>query len=122
MAAVALTVSGILYDKYGRTARPVTLVGEASLTGLGVGGGPILPPEGGGSGEHPSHPSAMPGDPWWGQDLHPAHPIELPKPPTEPPTGQPDEDGFLKPPPAEGGWAFHEDYGWLLKPKGAGPK
>lgn len=26
----------------------------------------------------PSHPIALPGDPWWGGDLHPAHPIFLP--------------------------------------------
>ena len=32
-------------------------------------------PVGGGQ---PSHPIALPGDPWWGQDLHPAHPIVIP--------------------------------------------
>ena len=44
MAAVEVTISGVLYDKTARTMRPVVLIGEASLTGLGVGGGPIVPP------------------------------------------------------------------------------
>lgn len=43
MAAVEVTIAGILYDKLDRTSRPVTLIGEASRTGLGVGGGPIMP-------------------------------------------------------------------------------
>ena len=50
MAAVEVTVSGILYDKIARTSQQVVLVGEGSLTGLGVGGGPIIPPGGGGGG------------------------------------------------------------------------
>lgn len=48
MAAVEVTISGVLYDKVARTTQPVVIIGEASLTGLGIGGGPIQPPAGGG--------------------------------------------------------------------------
>lgn len=101
MAATEVTISGVLYDKTQRTMRPVVLIGEASLTGLGVGGGPIYPPEGGGSGDaHPEHPIFYP--------PRPAHPIVLPPdrpvdPPTEPPTNPPD--------PAWS-WCWSPQYGW----------
>lgn len=104
MAAVEVTISGVLYDKYNRTQQNVVLIGEGSLTGLGVGGGPIIPPGQppsgahpehpifyppgtGPGGAHPSHPIAQPGDPWWGQDLKPTHPIVIP--PNVPPDMQP---------------------------------
>lgn len=45
MAAVEVTITGTLYDKLNRTTQQVVLIGEASLTGLTVGGGPIIPPE-----------------------------------------------------------------------------
>lgn len=96
MAAVPITISGVLCDKHGRTIQSVTLVGEASLTGVGVGGGPIIPPEGGGGGEkppgiwggpidpHPDH--GLPGKPpgtWGGAgEPMPTPPIVIP--PTEP--------------------------------------
>ena len=112
MSAVEVTISGVLYDKVNRTTQNVVLIGEAFLTGLGVGGGPIIPPPGpggpvdpgygkptppdviwggrpppgGGSwvppqpgDPHPSHPIALPGDPWWPTD----------PPPTIPPPGSP---------------------------------
>lgn len=71
-------------------------------------------------GPRPSHPSAMPGDPWWGQDLRPTHPIVIP--PTEPPPTQP--------PPSDSGnwvWAWSPQAGrwvWVKVPgEGeAGPK
>lgn len=44
MASVEVTISGVLYDKVNRTTQPVVLIGEATLTGLGIGGGPIIPP------------------------------------------------------------------------------
>ena len=44
MAAVELTITGVLYDKLARTTQQVVLIGEASLTGVGVGGGPVIPP------------------------------------------------------------------------------
>jgi hypothetical protein len=52
-------------------------------------------------------------------------PIAMPPifyPPPIPPVGSGDSDGFVKPPPEGGGWAYHESYGWLFSPKGAGPK
>ena len=80
MAAVDITISGVLYDKVARTSSPVALVGEASLTGLGVGGGPIVPGEppgiwGGGNQPFPTPPIHIP-PPGFGH--HPAHPIVLP--------------------------------------------
>ena len=48
MAAIEITVTGMLYDKIARTSQNVVLVGEASLTGLGIGGGPMPPGPGGG--------------------------------------------------------------------------
>lgn len=124
MAAVGVTISGYLADKYGRWVRPVTLVGEASLTDVGIGGGPIIPPGNGGppSDAHPAHPIVLPGDPSWG-DPHPAHPIVIP--PDRPPGFPlPPPDGGVKPPPPNGGWGYHPDYGWGFFPMGqsAGPK
>lgn len=116
MAAVEVTISGVLYDKVNRTTQNVLLVGQASLTGLGVGGGPIYPEPVPPSPGVPTHPIVLPGDPSWG-DPHPEHPIVLPPPnlPTEPPAG-----GVGKPPPPEGGWGYHPDYGWGYFP-GTGP-
>lgn len=129
MAAVEITISGVLYDKYSRTTRPVVLIGEASLTGVGVGGGPLPggpgdpPGTWGGSGE-PFPGWGLPGQPprpWGGgNEPFPTPPIHLP--PEPPPTGTPDDDGFIKPPPSGGGgWAYHEDYGWLYAPPGGKP-
>lgn len=131
MSAVEVTITGVLFDKYARTGRPVTLVGEAILTGLGVGGGPIYPPEQPPSGGQPPGIWGGPIDPYPDHGLpgaqpRPEHPIVMPpdQPPTEPPTGPADEDGFIKPPPADGGWAYHNEYGWLYSPgpTQAGPK
>lgn len=113
MSAVEVTITGLLYDKLNRTTQNVVLIGEATLTGLGVGGGPMPPgpgkppgiwggpidpypghplpeprppgtiwpnpPEG--QAPIPSHPIALPGDPWW--------PGSAPKPPELPPPGSP---------------------------------
>lgn len=100
MAAAEVTISGVLYDKTARTARPVVLIGEASLTGLGVGGGPIYPPVEP-PGYHPEHPIVLP--------PHPEHPIVLPpeRPPTEPPTEPP-----TSPVDPSWVWGFSFRYGW----------
>ena len=98
MAAIAITISGVLYDKVARTTRNVVLIGEASYTGLGVGGGPILPPAGGGEPPVITQPPPLPNryvvvvlDPQNGQykalafvpsDLKPGH---LPQPKGEQP-------------------------------------
>lgn len=104
MAAVPITIIGIQTDEMG--SRNVTITGMASLTGLGVGGGPVIPP---GKpidpGAHPEHPIYWPP----GSQPHPEHPIVIPPVPPEfpnPPTGG------VKPPPPEGGWGFHPEYGW----------
>lgn len=113
MAAIPVTITGVLADKFGRTLQNVTLFGELSYTGLGVGGGPIEPPAG--SGGVPTHPIMLPGMPGWG-DPHPEHPIVLPPDkPTEPPA-----DNVGKPPPPEGGWGWHPSFGWGYFP-GTGP-
>jgi hypothetical protein len=84
MAAVEITISGVLYDKYNRTQQNVVLFGEASITGLQVGGGPMPP----GSGGQP--PNWGPGGP-----PHPAFPIW-----GGPGSGFPDKPGY---PPVIGG-------------------
>lgn len=126
MAAVEVTITGVLYDKLARTSRPVVLIGDATLTGLGVGGGPVYPPEGGGGGgggEHPEHPIYYPptiwpdprppggggGSPpsiWPGR---PTHPIVLPPdqvpPDQQPPQTPPPGTVTPVPPPAgSSGW------------------
>ena len=114
MSATPVTINCVIYPK-GRAAGdqpiPAVLVGTAYITGLGVGGGPIIPPDaGGGVGDpHPEHPIVLPGDPSW--------------PPTEPPPDiVPPAEG--KPPPPEGGWGWSPQYGWgyFPGPGGAGPK
>lgn len=122
MAAVEVTISGVLYDKLSRTTRPVVLIGEASLTGLGVGGGPIeggpgSPPGiwGGGNEPFPTPPIHLPGGrppgTWGGAgEPFPTPPIVIPpdqappsmKPPTPPPPGSPTT--VVPPPAGSAGW------------------
>ena len=66
MAAVEVTISGVLYDKLNRTMQQVVLIGEASLTGLGVGGGPIAPPPDSGLPVDPGYGKPMPPNMIWG--------------------------------------------------------
>jgi hypothetical protein len=112
MAAAEVTISGVLYDKLSRSTRPVTIIGEATITGLGVGGGPIYPPDGGGG--QPGDPPGIwgggnvpmptppianvpgapgyrpPGDHIWGPtDPRPTPPIYIP--PAVPPSMKPPE-------------------------------
>lgn len=83
MAAVGVTISGILYDKKAKTQQNVALIGAISLTGIGVGGGPIIP-GGPPSDAHPEHPIVIPPtiwpDPPEGVAPHPEHPIVIPPP------------------------------------------
>ena len=113
MAAVEITISGALYDKLNRTTQAVLLVGEATLTGLGVGGGPIIPPPGNPPGQPPGiwggPIDPYPGHPLPPSGLHPAHPIVLPPdPPTEPPVDPP-----TKPPSVEWHWCWNPNVGWI---------
>lgn len=119
MAGVQVTIDGVIWDKYLKAGRPVTIIGEAILTGLGVGGGPIVPPEGGGGGSeppsiwpspgHPAHPIAPGGKPpgiWGGPiDPYPGHP--LPEPPTEKPP-EPIQ------PPIDWKVVWHPQEGWVV--------
>lgn len=122
MASVEVTISGVLFDKIARTTQPVVLIGEASLTGVGVGGGPIYPPE-----KPPGGPPGQPTFPIWGppgsnfpdKPGYPpvaGHPLPIPPIPTEPPSN-PNEP---KPPPPDGGWGWHPEYGWGYFPMTGG--
>lgn len=106
MAAVDITISGMLYDKINRTTQNVVLIGEATLTGLGVGGGPIVPPE---SEKPPKPPVGIwPGPgPIYPIEPHPEHPIVLPLPPDKPP-GEPP----TQPPNVNWEWGWSPAYGW----------
>lgn len=128
MAGVEVTISGVIWDKQLKAGRPVTIIGEAILTGLGVGGGPIMPPEGGGgSGPvDPGYGKPMPPDMIWGGrpgpgpgggwvpkppgiwggpiDPYPGHP--LPEPP-----GKPEEPIQ---PPIDWKVVWHPTEGWLV--------
>lgn len=144
MAAIEVTITGVLYDKLQRTVQNVVLIGEASLTGVGVGGGPMPPGQGGGGSPPgiwgggnvpmPNPPIAnVPGAPgyrppgdhiWGGGNVPmPSPPIAnvpgLPPMPDQPPE-QPDA---IKPPPPDGGWGWSPTYGWGYFPGtgGAGP-
>lgn len=87
MAGVEVTITGMLYDKLNRTSQNVVLIGEATLTGVGIGGGPIVPPQqppGGGGGlpippVDPGYGIPLPPDfkppGIWPSPGHPAHPI-----------------------------------------------
>jgi hypothetical protein len=127
MAAVEITISGVLYDKYNRTQQNVVLFGEASISGLHVGGGP-MPPGQGGSGqppwypghpEHPIPPSIWPQPPgggggqppWW--PGHPEHPIppQVGGGPILPPTEKPPEPIQ---PPVEWKAVWHPEQGWIV--------
>jgi len=45
MAEVPIQISGMLYDLLNKTTQRVVLMGNASIIGLSVGGGPIIPPD-----------------------------------------------------------------------------
>lgn len=102
MAAVPVELRGTLYDLASKSSRQVFITADLTKSGVGVGGGPIIPGNGGGRPEHPWVP-----------------PIE--GPPTEPPPG-----GGDKPPPADhGGWGYVADWnawGYFPGPTEAQPK
>lgn len=150
MAAVLVQIRGTLYDLTRRTSQQVLLQGEASLVGLGVGGGPIEGGGGGGEGiwgggnvPMPTPPIAnVPGAPgyrppgdgiWGGGNVPmPSPPIAnvpgLPPHPDQPPDVPPEQPPgtVVKPPPTDGsgGWGYVHPYGWAYFPGGsdAGPK
>ena len=124
MAVVPIILDGVMYPK-GKAAgdKPVpgVFVGNASIAGLGVGGGPIIPPEPPVEGPPPDTPVIPPVDPGspafpiWGPpgiDLPPVpgyppvagHPLPEPIPPPD----------TSKPPLYVPIW--HPDYGWIVVP------
>lgn len=101
MAAVNVTITGVIADLHGRTiSGPVKILGELVRSDVGIGGGPMPPGEGGGDPPgiwpdpgplpHPEHPIAPGGRPpsIWPSPGRPAHPIVIP-PPQVPPEYQP---------------------------------
>jgi len=139
MAAVPIEVSGVLYDLLNRTTQRVVLVGEASIVGLTVGGGPVLPPEqvppGGGGGGVPIHPIwGPPGFNPPGPGMPPGiggGPIIPEEPPIPPDTELPDPvppSAVIKESPPSGGWGLYSradsSVYWAYDPPNgaAGPK
>lgn len=136
MAAVPIQISGVLYDLLARTTQRVVIMGDASIMGLTVGGGPILPPEE----VPPQAPPGSPVHPIWGPpgiDFpdKPGYPPvaghPLPEPPEIPPPDQLPQpvppNTVLKPPPSDGGWGLYSDASsslyWAYTPAGqAQPK
>src|SRR6516165_8916547 len=116
MAEVPVTIVGTVAPMgkaSGDQPYPAVITGKLNITGLGVGGGPIMPPAGGG-GEHPAHPiylppviSGPPG-PWPSPPIYlppdpgegpvfPAHPIVLPPIDIPPPDGGDQDKWQLQP-------------------------
>jgi len=123
MASVPIQIDGVFYP-YRRDAasQPIagSMIGQAFVVGLGVGGGPIMPiqpPDGGppGGGEPPLGIWGPPG-PW------PTPPIALPPdpgpiPPVDP---TPPANTVIKPAPDSGGWSLQTDASgtvhWAYRP------
>ena len=123
MASVPVTLDGVLYDLQNKTTQRVVFIGDASLSGLGVGGGPVIPPPSGGQppsvwpnppegiAPHPEHPIAPGGPPpgIWpnppeGIAPHPEHPIVIP----------PDKPPDPVQPPIEWKAIWHPEEGWMV--------
>lgn len=149
MAAVKITINGVICDMYGRTiSGPVKIVGEAMYSDRGVGGGPL---PGGGGPVDPGYgypetpvdpgygiPEGRPPHIWGPTDPRPTPPIALPPgypgapphvehpivlPPTLPDLPPPPE-GATKPPPSDqGGWGYYDGrWGYFPGPGEPGPK
>lgn len=110
MAAVPITLVGIETKDDGSSGQ-VTIVGMASITGLGVGGGPIKPPLGFWGGSPPTYPDqGLPGS-----QPHPDQglPGQQPYPDQGLPGQQPGGGGGG----SQGGrWVYSPAYGWVWDP------
>lgn len=119
MSAVPITFHGTMYPK-DKSVKPYafTAVGMANITGLEVGGGPILPPDE----VPPVEPPLTIWPPGPGIDL-PAHPIVIPPPPVDPPTApQPPHEGWNWKPSTPSNPSAGWYYLWIPEPGDAQPK
>lgn len=100
MAQTPMTFNCVIYPR-DKSVKPypATLVGYAYITGLGIGGGPIIPDS----------------------DAHPEHPIVLPPIDIGPPDQPPEDPTVIKPPPPDGGWGWSPAYGWGYFPGSSQP-
>jgi hypothetical protein len=114
MAALPVTLVGV--DQNGNA---VAIVGSISMTGVGVGGGPVMPPWWPGHPEHPIPPTVWPTPPtggsplppWWpGHPEHPIPPVVWPTPPIQPPGGGTPPQG----PQIEWKVAWSPTTGWIV--------
>ena len=129
MAAVPVQIDGVLYDLLNKTTQRVVLQGDASIAGLGVGGGPVFPPA-------TTPPPGVPVHPIWGPPGFNPPGAGMPPgiwggpivpPDTGPPDGgaPPENPGADKPPPPEGGWGWMASaslWGYFPGPDAARPK
>lgn len=129
MAAVPVTLRGVVTQGMGPAGpydvgQEITFVGLLNITGLGVGGGPVIPPA-----QPPvSGPPGVPIHPIWGPPgFNPPGPGMPPGigggpiiPPSLTPPDPPTDPSVGKPPPPGGGWGWHPEYGWGYFPGGGG--
>lgn len=110
MAGVPITFVGIMYPR-DKSVKPYpfTAVGMAAITGVSVGGGPIIPPDEIDEIPEPEPPLEIWPNPPEGTAPHPEHPIVLPDPitpPEQPPaTPEPPHEGWNWSA-AKSGWYF----------------
>jgi hypothetical protein len=116
MGTVPVTIDGVFLPKT-KTAtdvpKPGVFVGQLSITGLGVGGGPVIPPDA------PPVPPGQPGSPTfpiWGPPG-----IDFPDVPGYPPVAGhplppiPDPPPDMEKPPLFVP-IWHPDFGWIVLP------
>jgi hypothetical protein len=97
MAAVPVMITGVLWDDAEKSGKKVTIFGQASIYGLGVGGGPIMPPSGQPPGIWGGAPIPVPTPPIYYPPVYPVQPLPpqpgFPAHPIVPPGGYPPEGG-----------------------------
>jgi hypothetical protein len=114
MAQVPVSMQVIIYPKNKTVAPyPATIVGNAWITGLQPGGGPIIPPD---ISVPPDTPGVWPP----GTDIGDYIDIGLPPIDPPPPDG-PNPPDMVKPPPPQGGWAWSPTIGWIYVPGSGSP-
>ena len=132
MSTVPIQITGVLWDHAKKKGTKVTLMGDAAISGLVIGGGPIMPPDTTppdpgeppyvdiGFPIGPEHPIVIPPTPPGTDPPHPAHPIVLPPIPPDPPIDTVPPPGG---PPDGWSWQWLADSSqWVLvyNPPGSG--